>query len=103
MSNKTLFCLARNCSHNYDHECTAGYINVRGVSATNSQETTCSSFWDDSVMFLSNLIKCGDKTDPQNIKCEAKNCKYNNDRKCEADNVVINSNYFSCETFDPLK
>lgn len=103
MSDKTLFCLATNCSHNYDHECNAGYINVRGESAMATEETTCSSFWDDSVMFLSNLIKCGDKTDPQDIICEAKNCRHNNNKKCEANRVIINSQHFSCDTFDPTK
>ncbi|MEG0857443.1 MAG: DUF1540 domain-containing protein [Terrisporobacter sp.] len=103
MPDKTLFCSAKRCAHNYDHECNAGYINMRGESAMSTPETTCTSFFDDSVMFLTSLIKCGSKTSPENIICEAKNCRYYNNKKCESDNVIIISNHFSCQTFDPIK
>ena len=103
MSDKNLFCLAKRCAHNNNNECNAGYINIRGESANNTRETTCSSFWDDSVMFFTNYVKCGSPVNPEDIICEAKNCNYNHNKKCQADNVIINNDYFSCDTFDPIK
>ncbi|WP_297137293.1 DUF1540 domain-containing protein [Terrisporobacter sp.] len=99
MSDRKLTCSARGCAHNYDGECNAGYINVRGSSAVTTSETTCSSFFDDSIGLFTSAITCGNKIDPDDIICEALNCIYNKGKSCLADNVHINSNFSSCETF----
>lgn len=99
MSEKKLYCKATNCTHNYDEYCRAGYINVRGNSAVKTSETTCSTYFADSVGFFTSAIEVGGYTTPENIICEAYNCIYNKDTRCSADSVMINSHFSSCETF----
>jgi len=36
---------------------------------------------------------------PNDIHCEATKCKYNESELCKAENVHINANNASCETF----
>lgn len=99
MSEKKLYCHATNCAHNYDKCCHAGYINVRGTSASKTSDTTCSTYFADSVGFFTSAIEVGSNTNPENITCEASNCIYNKDSSCSASNVLINSHFSSCETF----
>ena len=99
MSEKKLYCQATNCAHNYDKCCHAGYIHIRGNSAVRTSETTCSTYFADSVGFFTSAIEVGGNTEPENIICEAYNCIYYNDSRCSADSVLINSHFSSCETF----
>lgn len=99
MSERNLYCQAVNCAHNYDKSCRAGYIHIRGCSASKTSETTCSTYFADSVGFFTSAIEVGGNTTPNNIICEASNCIYNNDSTCTAENVLINSHFSSCETF----
>lgn len=99
MPEKNLYCQATNCAHNYDKLCRAGCIHVRGNSAVRTSETTCSTYFADSVGFFTSAIEVGGHTSPENIICEAYNCVYCKDLSCTADNVLINSNFSSCETF----
>lgn len=99
MPEKNLYCYATNCAHNYDKSCHAGCIHVRGNSAVRTSETTCSTYFADSVGFLTSAIEVGGNTEPKNIICEAYNCIYCKDSTCTADNVLINSHFSSCETF----
>ena len=99
MSEKTLYCEATNCAHNYDKFCHAGSIHVRGNSAVRTSETTCSTYFADSVGFFTSVIEVGGDTGPENIICEAYNCIYCKDSSCTADSVLINSHFSSCETF----
>lgn len=99
MSEKKLFCQATNCAHNYDKSCHAGCIHVRGNSAVITSETTCSTYFADSVGFFTSLIEVGDDTGVENIICEAYNCIHNKDLSCTSGDVLINSNFSSCETF----
>ena len=99
MFEKKLSCQATNCAHNYNESCRAGQIHVRGGSAIKTSETTCSTYFSDSFGFFTSAIEVGGHTEPENIVCEAYNCIYYKDLSCTADNVVINSNFSSCETF----
>lgn len=99
MSEKKLYCQATNCAHNYDKSCHAGYIHVRGNSAVRTSETTCSTYFADSLGFFTNAIEVGSYTNPHDIICEAYNCIYHKDSNCTADSVLINSHFSSCETF----
>ena len=99
MSDKELYCSANNCAHNYNNDCRAGSIHIRGNSATRTSDTTCSTYFADSLGYFTSAIEVGGDTTPENIVCEAYNCIYNKDLGCTADNVNINSHYSSCETF----
>ncbi|WP_434797015.1 DUF1540 domain-containing protein [Terrisporobacter vanillatitrophus] len=99
MPEKKLYCKATNCAHNRDEYCRAGYINVRGNSALKTSETTCSTYFADSVGFFTSAIEIGGYTTPENIVCEACNCIYYDDTRCTANSVLINSHFSSCETF----
>ena len=99
MSKRKLYCQATNCAHNYDKYCRAGCIHVRGNSAVKTSETTCSTYFADSLGFFTSAIEVGGDTDPENIICEAYNCIYQKNESCTADSVIINSNFSSCETF----
>ena len=99
MSEKNLYCQATNCAHNYNKLCRAGYIHVRGSSAVRTSETTCTTYFADSVGFFTSAIEVGGDTSPENIICEASNCVYNKESHCTSDNVLINSHFSSCETF----
>lgn len=99
MQNRKLYCSSTNCAHNINNSCNAGYIHIRGNSAVITSETTCSSYFADSVGFLTSAIQCGRLTSPSDIICEAYNCKYNSNHSCKANDVHINSHYSSCETF----
>ncbi|MDZ4910828.1 DUF1540 domain-containing protein [Clostridium perfringens] len=98
MQSGNLKCNATNCVHNESSECRAGAINVAGREAITTSETGCSSFVDRSNSGFTNSADRG-STKPQNIKCEASNCKYNENLLCTADDVRINANDASCETF----
>ena len=99
MSNKNLYCSSTNCVHNCNKNCRAGSIHIRGNSATKVSETTCTTYFADSIGFFTNAIKVGGDTTPENIICEAYNCVYCHDLNCTAPNVNINCNFSSCETF----
>ena len=52
MPEKNLNCFATNCAHNYNQQCNAGTIHIRGNSAIRTSETTCSTYFADSIGFL---------------------------------------------------
>ena len=99
MADKKLTCYSVNCIHNRDHSCHAGNIHIRGVSAKITSETTCSSYFADSLGFFTSAIEVGGDTSPEDIICEATNCVYYKDLGCTAKDVNINSHFSSCETF----
>ena len=99
MSEKKLYCHATNCAHNYNKYCRAGLIHIRGNSAVKTSETTCSTYFANSVGFFTSAIEVGGDTNPENIICEAYNCIYCENENCTADNVLINPHFSSCETF----
>lgn len=98
MQNSNLRCNAKNCAYNQYSECRAGAIKVGGSQAVSTEDTFCSSFMDKSLAGFTNSLDNG-YTAPENIKCEARNCKYNESKACKAQDVKINENDASCETF----
>ena len=101
MSDKKIYCNAVNCAHNYNHDCHAGNIHIRGISAVRTSDTTCSTYFADSVGFFTSVIEVGHYTTPEDIICEANNCIYYKDSNCSVSDVNINSHFSSCETFQP--
>ena len=101
MSDNKIYCNEVNCAHNYNHDCHAGNIHIRGISAVRTSDTTCSTYFADSVGFFTSVIEVGHYTTPEDIICEANNCIYYKDSNCTAPDVNINSHFSSCETFQP--
>ena len=99
MPEKNLNSFATNCAHNYNQQCNAGTIHIRGNSAIRTSETTCSTYFADSVGFFTRAIEVGGPTGTDNIICEASNCIYYENTRCNAEVVNINSHFSSCETF----
>lgn len=96
--NGNLNCSATNCTHNNSGACFAGAINVAGNSATSTSNTSCTSFVEGSFGSLTNCSDCN-CTKPEHIICQAEKCKYNENKSCIAENVKINAQDASCETF----
>ncbi|MBC5996763.1 DUF1540 domain-containing protein [Romboutsia ilealis] len=121
MQRGNLKCNATDCAHNQDYECKAGSIHVSGLGAVSTEGTTCTSFVDrDSSSYVdrmaenseekeqffnsfnSNFVNgVGDSTtQPCDIKCEAHNCIYNDNKECHADCVQIDAYNACCDSFD---
>lgn len=98
MQKENIRCNATNCAFNKRMECNAGAINIRGVQATKSDQTTCSSYVDKITNSFINSTS-SQRTNPSNIRCEAYKCTYNRYKNCTADNVIIDAYKASCDTF----
>ncbi|MCC3863603.1 DUF1540 domain-containing protein [Terrisporobacter petrolearius] len=98
MQNTNLKCNATNCAFNQRMECSAGAINIRGTEAVTTDGTTCSSYVDRNSNSFTNSVNSA-KTNTYNISCEACKCAYNENKNCTADNVSIDANTASCDTF----
>ena len=82
-----LECSVTNCLHNAENRCCKQAIIVDGSEARKNGETCCGSFDQSSDGSYKNLFKS-----PENrleIDCEAVNCVYNRERRCEADRIGI--------------
>lgn len=115
-----LSCSAVNCVHNMSGLCSARKIEVDGPHATTSSNTECNTFASKGIKnaftSMGNMNIGGEfkqvfdrdsiEMSPQ-IKCQAENCTYNEERICKATNVQINgreamsSDSTQCETFRP--
>lgn len=114
-----LGCTAYNCVNNEGGLCGAEYILIDGEGAYTSDQTYCTNFKVDTLV---NEIKAVGNTDfigeimqimsgndeikmSPNVACNARNCFYNGNGKCEALNLMIVSNNSKenfktqCETF----
>lgn len=93
----TLNCSADNCIYNSSGICYAGHIEISGPGAATSTGTKCATFNPNK----SDLMSCTSNTltTSGDIKCKAKNCKYNSLETCTASSVQINYNNTNCDTF----
>jgi len=100
-----LNCQSYNCIHNdKEGKCFARNIKIGGKNAKTTSSTTCNSYFpaENSQSYeIANEFIETDKfsSDRRNIKCEAKNCRFNMNKACIASNVKINDKDASCETF----
>lgn len=97
--NENLNCSATSCVYNSSQLCYAGNIKVDGRQANSTGETYCASFEDRGHSGMTNSVDNGKQVCPNDIHCEATKCKYNEQELCKAENVHINANNASCETF----
>lgn len=99
MQRGNLKCSATECAHNRDYECKAGAIHVSGLGAVSVEGTTCTSFVSRDNSSLVNSSG-NSTTTPCDIKCEAHNCKYNENKECHAEDVQIDAYNACCDSFD---
>ena len=98
-------CQVTKCEYNIDGGCKLNKIEVGSESARMTEETKCESY---TPAGKSTTNSCGcrkDACDISEIKCSAENCKFNNDKVCEANRVEIspcntgNCGETECNTF----
>lgn len=83
-----LVCSVENCGYNSEHLCSLNKISVDGSSATNSENTCCASFVQQSDSF-SNCAGCESATKQTEVGCEAENCVYNEECICHAEAIDV--------------
>lgn len=98
----TLVCGVNSCVYNGKNLCCKNGIKVGGKNAITSSFTSCESFRRINGEFTSNIQTPNHCID---VICEAENCSFNNNHKCEADNISIEGAYAlsdiqtECSTF----
>ncbi len=86
--NMTLLdCSVTNCLYNKDNLCSKGDITIGGKNAKSMGETCCESFRERTGSSTMNSI--AHPTENIDVDCEAENCKYNADCKCQAGHIGI--------------
>ena len=83
-----LTCKADTCTYNTAFLCSRGDIVVGGKHADSSDSTCCESFRENKGEHL--LASTNHPSTTISIDCEAKNCRYNRNFKCTAEEVTIN-------------
>ena len=86
-----LKCSAVKCIYNKDELCSKGEINVTGESARNPQETSCGSFRERMESSVTNNYAQGCGCEKIQIDCKAYNCTYNDNCKCIASSIQVDS------------
>ena len=82
-----LVCSAQNCIFNNAMYCGKGDIKVGGEEAKVCQDTCCTSFEERKRDSAKSSV--GSPSTIIEVKCEAENCKYNDDCICRANHVDI--------------
>jgi hypothetical protein len=82
-----LSCSAMTCVYNQNELCSKGDIRVGGSGAKSSMETCCESFKERGEGTMSNSTGCG--CTKIGVDCEAQNCTFNDNCKCEAGDIHI--------------
>lgn len=84
-----LSCSVSGCANNRDSKCCLNGIVVSGPNATGSDQTYCANFRDCSQEAQDSTAEAASPNPSLNIRCEAENCTYNQNRLCSADHVDI--------------
>lgn len=80
-----LNCGVSNCAHNCSDQCCLNQIDVSGSAATNSVETCCSNFIEQTG--ATNSLESPNMA--LEVECKAENCTHNSNCKCCADSIDI--------------
>lgn len=98
-----LTCDARDCMNNSDGCCCMGDLVIGGKDAVNCQETYCKFY---KVKQKGNVFTMGYAIpNPEiDLGCDAVNCRYNEGKKCIAQEVSIvrHNKTTNCKTFEEL-
>lgn len=82
-----LECNVTSCLHNADNHCCRRAIVIDGQEAREKEQTCCGSFDENRDSSFRNVFKT-----PENsveISCEAVNCIYNENHRCEAKGIGV--------------
>lgn len=88
MAMPELKCGVVTCVHNYKNYCELDSIEVVGSSAQISEQTSCGSFVERKGEQYGNTMK-DEVSAMSDIKCQAVECKYNEERKCYAGKISV--------------
>lgn len=88
-----LNCSVSNCYYNESKKCCRDDIQVQGEDATVTDATYCGSFKEKLDSTTAKACHCEKgPEDTLMVKCEAKNCIYNDNAKCHAAEITIAGN-----------
>ena len=99
-----LECTAQQCVNNHSRLCALKEIHVNGRDACRCQDTCCGSFMAENAAY-SNVRDTRDAAPGTHIGCQVKQCVYNLDGVCDAEEVLIDGSYARrpdgtrCDTF----
>lgn len=108
---RNLGCNAVKCSYNLDYLCTADKIDVKGSNATTSEYTDCGTFTQKNIdnrnpnSEIKSVFKSNEGKMSPEIICDAMQCRFNSDKHCTSNNVMIkgqgaeSAKSTECETF----
>ncbi|HJB49619.1 MAG: DUF1540 domain-containing protein [Clostridium sp.] len=85
-----LRCTVTSCANNSQDCCCRPDIKVAGACACGCEQTCCSDFTGKSGS-ASNVSSCGcSNPNPSlHVRCEARNCIYNENNECIAENIHV--------------
>lgn len=100
-------CHVLNCEHYSNNLCALDKIKVDGPAAKDSGSTCCLSFSEKKGNAQNSIGAAPEATPRTAIHCDAQNCTYNHNTKCDADaicvsgccNDVSSKSGTSCSTF----
>jgi len=85
-----LECQVTSCQHYEDGLCSLPGIKVDGPAARVCRQTCCSSYQERGKgAGTASIFSSGNASPDSSISCQAKNCSYNHDCKCEAGCVRV--------------
>lgn len=84
-------CSAADCIYNVQSYCSKNGVQIGGMRAHSSEQTTCGSFVskrgaEELTACNSSSCACNDHTQ---IQCAAKNCKYNEQSHCQLNEIQV--------------
>ena len=82
-----LDCSVANCTYNRDNACCLDSIHVDGPSAQVTEDTCCKSFVERGTGAPMNAADIAKK--PTDVACQASNCIYNEECRCDAEHIGI--------------
>ncbi|MBP5245221.1 MAG: DUF1540 domain-containing protein [Clostridiales bacterium] len=85
-------CDVAHCEYNCGGGCRLSVISVEGSDAYAHDETLCDSYTDNSESGCVNCVPEDCACQNSEIECDAEECKYNEDFRCNADRVSIGEN-----------
>jgi len=88
MMKSNLSCDVIHCSSNAEHCCCRSEIHIGGTAARCSKDTRCDSFTG-IPQGATNDVGYRHPNQQISITCDAVNCVYNEDRRCEAPSVSV--------------
>lgn len=83
-----LDCSVVGCVYNNNRRCRRENITVGGHEASKPSETACKSFSPKGTNTLTSMAIGGPK-ESLNVACDAVTCRYNNNKKCAAEQIQI--------------